>query len=370
MQFSNGSKSMAKASGGIKLKGLQRLTQKGTQYIYHRATGIRLTPPHEYGSAEFLAAYLDAEKKLKSGNAPKVVERKAARVNTWASAVESYLQSQKFIARSERTKKDYRAKLEILNVLEKQPLTWFTRARVLSIRDKLAVERGRRTADYCASVMGVVFNHAVERDMIPFNPAANMKELPRGADEPEPNKPWQAEELRALVENLPTHVSRPVIFAAATGVRIGDLVKLKADAVKGGVIYIKTNKTGAPVAFEWPKYLGDIPKEGPLFPNSRGKAWTDGGLRHVVFQVRDALVKHKVIRDGLTFHGLRTTFAQSAAKAGFDTRAIADAMGHAQTQMTDVYVREAVKERNSRKVTKAIAGSVLKNVVTPQEKKL
>jgi integrase len=307
---------------------------------------------------------------LKNGTAPKVAERKAATVNTWASAVDSYLQSQKYLARSDRTKSDYKLKLEILNVLDKQPLTWFTRSRVLSIRDKLAKERGRRTADYCATVMGIIFNHAVERDMMPFNPAANMKELPRGADEPEPNKPWLPDELRALIENLPPHVSRPVIFAAATGIRIGDLVKLKADAVRGGVIYIKTSKTGAPVTFEWPKYLGDIPKEGPLFPNSRKKAWTDGGLRHVVFQVRDALVKHKVIRDGLTFHGIRTTFAQSAAKAGFDTRAIADAMGHAQTQMTDIYVREAVKERNSKKVTKAIAGSVLKNVVEPKKKKL
>lgn len=358
---------MAKASG-IKLKGLKRYTIDGIQYTYHRASGIRLEPPHVYGSPEFLAAYLDAEKKHKRGDTAKVKARKLTRHATWAGAVESYLESPAFAAKAERTKKDYKVKLEILAVLDKQPLDWFTRPRVISIRDKLAKERGRRTADYCITVMGIVFNHALERDMMKVNPAANMKELPRGADEPEANKPWLPEEIRTLVENLPPHISKPVIFAAMTGLRIGDLVKLKADEVRDGVLYVKTNKTGAPVAFDWPKHFGTPPKDGALFPNSRGKAWTDAGLRHVVFKVRDLLVEAKAIRDGLTFHGLRTTFAQAAAHAGFDTRAIADAMGHAQTQMTDVYVRNAVKEKNSRKVTKKIAGKVMGDLSKPKPK--
>lgn len=358
---------MAKASG-IKLKGLKRYTRDGVQYTYHRASGIRLEPPHVYGTPEFLAAYVDADKKHKRGDTAKVQARKLTRHATWAGAVESYLESPAFAAKAERTKRDYKVKLEILKVLDKQPLDWFTRARVITIRDKIANGRGRRTADYCATVMGIIFNHALERDMIKANPAANMKELPRGADEPEANKPWLPEEFRALIENLPPHVSRPVIFAAMTGVRIGDLVKLKADAVRGKVVSIKTSKTGAPVAFDWPSYFGTPPTEGALFPNSRGKAWTDAGLRHVVFQIRDLLVEAGTIRDGLTFHGIRTTFAQAAANAGFDPRAIADAMGHAQTQMTDVYVRNAVKEKNSRKVTKKIAGKVLGDLSKPKKK--
>lgn len=357
--FSHGSKVMVKKQKGIKLKGLQRFVSYGIQYTYHRPSGIRLEPPHVYGSPEFLAAYLDADRKHKRGETPRVIKRKVTRPDNWAKVVDAFLDSPEFAARSERTQKDYRAKLDILDVLGDRSLTWFNTPRIIEIRDKLAKERGRRTADYCVTVMSVVFKYAKERGMVKDNPAAGIKELPRGADEGEANMPWLPEEVRALVENLPPHISRPVIFAAMTGVRIGDLVKLKADAVRDGVIRIKTSKTGAPVAFDWPAPFGDPPAAGALFPNSRGKAWTDNGLRVVVFRIRDLLVEAGKLRPGLTFHGLRTTFAQAAANRGFDMRAIADAMGHAQTQTTEIYVRNAAKEKNSRKVTKAIGGAVL-----------
>lgn len=44
----------------VRLTGLKVYRSKGIEYVYHRASGIRLSPPHKPGSPEFMRAYADA----------------------------------------------------------------------------------------------------------------------------------------------------------------------------------------------------------------------------------------------------------------------------------------------------------------------
>lgn len=165
---------------------------KGITYAYDRASGERLTPPHEIGTPEWWAALQAIRAKAK----PKVKEEPG----TWGALVVSYRSSPRFLNDlAPRTRADYQAVLDHLGKLHDRPISAWTRGFVAGLRDEAQKKKGRRFANYVLSVVSVVFAHGIEREMASTNPERDVKKLRRPKGAPRANRPWSPEEWDAVV---------------------------------------------------------------------------------------------------------------------------------------------------------------------------
>lgn len=340
----------------VRLKGLQRFTKGGRLYVYHRASGVRLTPPHEPGSAAFLAAYQAAEESL-----AKVPQARSA--HSLGAAIDAYLDSPEFKRLRDRTKDDYRHKLEWLKPIEAMPLKSVDSTFVYALRDKAFKAHKRRFANYVLSVIKVVLERATALGMISSNPAKGVRNIRKGTNEPEANVGWTEEEVAAIMSAASPVLRGPIAMAYHFGLRQGDILALSPLSIRDGLLTCKTSKTGGVVALPVPPALQAVLDEMPkhdaitLFANSEGLRWTPDGFRTSFFKLRNRLAEAGIIRKELTFHGLRTTFSQRAAVAGIDDQKIADAMAHKDVETTRGYIREVRKRANQTAVILTLSGT-------------
>jgi integrase len=68
-----------------------------------------------------------------------------------------------------------------------------------------------------------------------------------------------------------------------------------------------------------------------VFLNSRGRPWTASSLSQTLDRLRQRGLNAGV------FYGMRHRFATNAVKAGTNTRVLASLLGHARTNMLEVY---------------------------------
>ncbi|MBB3065006.1 tyrosine-type recombinase/integrase [Limibacillus halophilus] len=87
-----------------------------------------------------------------------------------------------------------------------------------------------------------------------------------------------------------------------------------------------------------------------LAVNSRGKAWTEAGLRASWRKLRIALEEKGAVEPGLTIHGLRHTVATFLKEAGWDEDTIKDLLGQKEIAMAQHYSRDADLRRKMEKL--------------------
>lgn len=108
----------------------------------------------------------------------------------------------------------------------------------------------------------------------------------------------------------------------STGLRIGDVLDLKAD--ESGVYTITERKTGKLTTFRMPEKLQNIIM-GLVRPTER------------VFSVSRSTVYRKVRKYGTTPHGARKTFARALFDRTGDLARVQKAMNHSNLQLTGYY---------------------------------
>ncbi len=91
-----------------------------------------------------------------------------------------------------------------------------------------------------------------------------------------------------------------------------------------------------------------------LVVNRLGKPYTRDGLDSVFEKLKVDLVREKLIRSGLTFHGLRKSLGKRAADAGFSELDIAAALGHSNPASSRPYTIEAARKSGARRVIRAL----------------
>ncbi len=193
------------------------------------------------------------------------------------------------------------------------PLGKLTPQFVAGLRDKLAAQRGRRTANFVMSLLSVVAEHGREFGVLDVNPVKGMKRVRRPSGTPEQNRPWTREECRAVITQLPAHLAVPVALAMFTGLRQGDVLGLTKAAIKDGLISRRTGKTGQIVSIPVHPDLADLLANAPqhdavtIAANLAGKPWTSDGFRASLGKEMKALLNRRQVEPGLTFHGLRHT---------------------------------------------------------------
>jgi integrase len=155
-------------------------------------------------------------------------------------------------------------------------------------------------------------------------------------DRTPPRKPGPREVPRPLrageaTPGIPNRSMRKAALVAAfTGLRRGELAKLRPVNVQGDLIYLKTTKSGRPRTVPVVHHV--------LF-----------ALRRLPFGVHADTLTHAVQRamPGLRFHDLRHTAASFLIASGVDLYRVGAILGHSDQRTTKRYAHLAVADLRS-----------------------
>jgi integrase len=306
----------------VRLKGINSITKRladGTQRTYWYAW--KGGPPlrGEPGTPEFVASFNEAA-------ARKVVPP----AGVIFSILQGYQASEDFRGLANSTRRDYVALIKrIENEFGDFPLSALTDRRTRGVfmawRDKLAVNSGRRQADYAWSVLARILSWALDRGLVAGNPCTHGGRLYRGSRR---ESIWSTADEAAFLERAPAHLHLALLLGLWTGQRQGDLLALPWSAYDGSHIRLQQSKTGArvviPVGAPLKAALDAAQKHSTvMLTNSEGKPWTSDGFRA---SWRKACASAGIV--GVTFHDLRGTAVTRLALVGATEAEIATLTGH------------------------------------------
>lgn len=145
-------------------------------------------------------------------------------------------------------------------------------------------------------------------------------------------------ELRRLREHLDAEAWLPLWVSLETGLRVGDVVKLRGSNVQADGIHYKAKKTGkngvARISAELRRALPTT-KRRWLFP-SPYKAGAHITRQCVWARIKKAAERAGVDAAGISPHSMRKVFAvELYREKGF--RAVQDALQHANAATTEIY---------------------------------
>jgi integrase len=266
-----------------------------------------------------------------------VARRRIRNEDLLVSVLDRFEESTEFADLAERTRKDYR---RLLIVIEREfgdfPIAALedrrTRGEFLAWREHLGV-KSRRQADYAFAVLARTLSWAYNRGLVPLNPCERPGRLYKASRS---ENVWTAVDEQAFYAAAPQHLCLALTLALWTGQRQGDLLHLKWAAFDGQTIRLRQRKTkvaiavpiGAPLKEALEQTRNRYRTEGKALPETilateRGTQWTESGFRA---SWRKACIKAGI--SGLTFHDLRGTAVTRLAIAGATVPEIAAITGH------------------------------------------
>ena len=322
----------------IRLKGINTVRKRladGTikTFHYHRASGKAL--PGEPGSADFLAAYQEAE-----CIAPRDT-------GTVGGLIRDYLASLKFAKRRASTQREYkRMATRLEERFGTMPVAALAAPRVIGKFIDYQEEIGRdrpREADNRLTVLSAVFSYAKGKGRIARNPLEGFERIYDG-DRSE--LIWTEAEVRKFMADAPVELQRALILAIHTGQRYGDLVRLRWADYDGATIFLKQSKTSRRVAVKATTtlraMLDKMERRGPFIltrPDGRpwhtekddkalGKEWT-AHMKACGLYPEDKAER-------LHFNDLRGTSVTLLSEAGCTVQQVAAITGHTLESVTRI----------------------------------
>ena len=297
----------------INLKGLASATKmlaSGEKVTYHYAWrgGPRLSG--EPGSPEFILSYEQAHRKRRSPD-----------LSVFKAIITDYLASREFDGLRERTKSDYLKQIaKIERAFGDLPLAALSDPKVtkefLSWRDRIA---SAKQADYAWTVLMLILAHGRKVGMTSYRPPGRIDKLYH-ADRSD--KIWEDHHVAAFMAVAPEPLQWALIFAAETGQRQGDLLRLKWSAYDGHWLRLTPSKritrkkpngrpVEVPVSRRLRAVIEKLPRVSPIMlTNGRGRPWQGNTFRKAWGA---ATAKAGIV--GLTFHDLRGTAVTRMSEA-------------------------------------------------------
>jgi integrase len=199
-------------------------------------------------------------------------------------------------------------------------------------------------ANNLLKVLRVLFDYAIGIDMIKNNPAIGVKRYPSRRDGFHCWSESEAEQFEAA-HPVSTTARLAYALAAYTGQRVGDLVRMGWQHVKGDKIAVRQEKTGKPLLLtmhpELVRVLATVPKDNLTFLLTPfGKPFTPAGLSNWFGKrCREAGLQR------CSAHGLRKLALTRRANAGASTDMLKAFGGHKTSKEVDRYTREADQAR-------------------------
>jgi integrase len=239
--------------------------------------------------------------------------------------------------------------LEILRPLEKMPLHKITRPFIFALRDtKILPRRGTWHANYVVTVMRILLGFAHDRGWIAANPLSDRIKKIKVARQGGPaNRPWSADECRAVLERAPPQLAIPIALAMFRSLRKSDVLATTTAAIRGSEITVRTSKRGRQISVPLHPILISVIKRRSqsdavqIAVNSHGLPWTESGFSASFRKFKIALEIEGLIGKGLTVHGPRHTLGIRLREAGADDRTIADILGQKSATMARHYSESA-----------------------------
>ena len=207
---------------------------------YSGPDGSAHKAPTTFFDYDDAAAWLKGERKLiefDSWSPPKQrAEQKqhdTAPAYTLGSWLEQWLETQSHILKPS-TMQDYRKSVgnRILNTtgraaqLKAVPLEELSRRDIIEWWDALAAKYGIQSTSYAAfRRLHTALVAAVEREIIPTNPAANISAIQK--PKPHRKKLPDTDVMNAIVDNMPDRYKLITIFTLFHGLRIGEALGLR-----------------------------------------------------------------------------------------------------------------------------------------------
>ena len=207
--------------------------------------------------------------------------------------------------------------------------------------------RGKKAptaANHELQLLSHICTMAVEWGAMDRNPLLGLRKLPRP-----PRQRYVSDDEYKVVHSMAAPMIACVMdLALLTGLRRGDILRLKRDNLTDTGIEIRTGKTGARLLFEWTPELQQVVKDAqklkPQFRqwivcNRKGQPFTKNGFDSVWNRLM-AKAEKKI--DRFQFRDLRAKNASDEPEL-----AVAQArLGHTSAEITErVYVRTAKKVR-------------------------
>lgn len=321
------------------LKGIKSYANRKTGKIfsYHRATGLRIYAAPM--TVEYIAEIKAAEAQTKVAPSPIPGSLKMV--------IASYLGSHEFLNLQPATKQEYRRMLDELSIIDAIAIRDLRPPDIIRIRDSKLKNKGHTVANKTLATLSILFSYAIERGYAEQNPVRNVKKIKRPKNMPRKNRVWTMEEFDVVFSKAHATLKLPLLIARWTGLRQGDVLKLKNSDYDGEAIRCVTMKRDEPVAIPVSQnlatYLDNLKAiDSPtICNNSRGKTWTTDGFKTSLFKFIRNLEKDGLVAKGLTFHGLRHTLATQLSEYGFDNKTIADMLGQKSEAMAAHYSRFA-----------------------------
>lgn len=208
----------------------------------------------------------------------------------------------------------------------------------LDERGKVARVRANREK----ALLSHVFSMAIRWGLLRDNACKHVKRL---SEKPRDRyiDDW---ELQAFVNTVPDLIREYVAFKYLTGLRQGDILKLRLDALRSDGIHVPPGKTGRRLIIEWTgdlRYVLDHVralrtkiKSLYLFSTRQGQPYTSDGFRSIWQRAMKKAMETGVIKERFTEHDIRAKSGTDADASGLDAQAL---LGHEDAGTTRRYIR-------------------------------
>lgn len=281
----------------------------------------------EPGTDAFIAAYQREHARRK---APSPVDPSAL-----SAVIARFRGSGDFTSKADTTRREYAVYLDLIDdQFGDWPLALFNepkmRGEIKAWRDTM--RDTPRKADFAIAVLKRLLSWAVDNGELGINAAAKMGRLHKADHSAQV---WTDADFTKLAKHAHVRTVWAVRFAAFTGLRRSDLVRIPYAADRGAYLDWTTGKTKAriivPILPEARALMDAMPEtSGPIIRGVRGEPLTPAGFSANVGKAKRAAKVAKRI------HDLRGTAATRYALAGLDDREIASILGWKEAQVAEI----------------------------------
>lgn len=257
--------------------------------------------------------------------------------------ITQYMSSHRYKKLAESSERSYRYALDqIAKHLKDKDISDIKRSDMIRIQTEMEDRPG--AANLIVRIASILFDYALDMDMIPHNPALAVKKLKCGSHEK-----WEPAEVRKAIAMNDRKISVAIALAWYTGQRESDILSMRWSDFDGKYITVVQKKTGVEMKIkahpDLIRILDGIRDGAPdeHYIVSGAKIFSGPAFRNMfVRRMRSLGIKK-------TFHGIRKGVASSLAETGSSINEIAAILGHKTLRMAAYYAEQA----SSKKMTES-----------------
>lgn len=266
---------------------------------------------------------------------------------TVEQALEDYFTHRKAASRSAQSVAIDRSKASarVPEILRARDVNSLTAADLLRWRDAIVpdtedretLRRAQATANRVRAVLFAALELAYRSGRASRNDAWRRVRPFANVDQPR-TRALTAPEARRLLNALPADFRRLARAALYTGLRLGELLELRAADCENAKVWVRHAKSGKPRsvplsregAHFFEQVTAGLPPDARVFTKTRGAPWTRMDItRRMASGCKAARIDPPAV-----FHDLRRSYATLLLNAGTDAEVVQELLGHADLRMT------------------------------------